>query len=166
MKTKFEIPTIFALLELTDHQLVFVNLMMRINGYFGKGNTYRLYAADVRFILNADVAYNNVSLDTLLKPFSNLIEGVEVDHETWYITPSWPLRSPKTEVEITADAPIKMYWYLLGRTVGDKFEDENSNTFDKYLVSVRRDIRTGKHTQQIFGSQKGLLEYIQKRELS
>lgn len=156
MKTKIEVPTIFALLELTDHQLVFVELMSRINKYFGKGNTYRFYAMDIRFLLNGH-GHPNTNLNTIMVPFKGLIEGVEVDDDTWYLTPNWPYKTPWTEVEITDEAAIKMYWYLLGRTAGEKYEDENSQTFDKYLVQGRK----GK----VYGCVHGILDYDQKREL-
>jgi hypothetical protein len=160
MKTKFEIPTIFTLLDLTDHQLVFVELLSRINRYFGKGNSYRFYAMDLRFLLNTTDSrgrVTNVGLETLLTPFKGLIEGTEIDNETWYITPNWLVRTPSVEVEISNDAAIKAYWYLLGRTVGDKFEDENNNTCNKYLVA-------GRHSK-VYGCCLGLLDFDQKREL-
>ena len=163
MKTKFEVPTIFTLLDLNDHQLVFVELFSRINKYFGKGSSYRFYSMDLRMLLNQNKNVNgrglsNVGLETLIKPFNGLIEGVEIDDQTWYLTPNWMYRSPWTEVEITNEAAIKAYWYLLGRTVGDKFEDENNNTFDKYLVA-------GRHGK-VYGCCLGLLDYDQKRELN
>ncbi len=163
MKTKIQIPTIFTLLDLSDHQLVFVELLSRINKYFGIGNSYRFYAMDIRFLINKDTdtinrRVSNVGLETLLKPYNGLIDGTEIDHETWYITPSYPYRTPTVEVEITDEAAIKAYWYLLGRTAGEKFEDENNKTFDKYLVS-------GRHGK-VYGCIHGLLDYDQKRELS
>lgn len=162
MKTKIQVPTIFTLLDLNDHQLVFVELLSRINKYFGIGSSYRFYSMDLRLLLNQSKNVNNhklsnVGLDTLLQPFNNLIQGVEIDDQTWYITPNWMYRTPWAEVEITDEAAIKAYWYLLGRTVGDKFEDENSHTFDKYLVQ-------GRHGK-IYGCKLGLLDYDQKREL-
>jgi hypothetical protein len=163
MKTKIQVPTIFALLDLTDHQLVFVELLARINKYFGIGNSYRFYAMDLRVLLNQsknvnDRRLSNVGLETLLKPFNGLIEGVEIDNETWYITPAWMYKNPWTEVELTNEAAIKAYWYLLGRTAGEKFEDENNKTFNKYLVA-------GRHGK-VYGCIHGLLDYDQKRELS
>ena len=162
MKTKIQIPTIFALLDLTDHQLVFVELLSRINKYFGVKSSYRFYAMDIRFMLSQTkgkgIGASNVGLAALLEPFNDLIEGTEIDDQTWYITPNWMYKSPWHEVEIEDESAIKMYWYLLGRTVGDKFEDENSNTFDKYLVAGR----FGK----IYGCNLGLLNYDQKREMN
>jgi hypothetical protein len=163
MKTKFEVPTIFTLLDLNDHQLVFVELLSRINKYFGKGSSYRFYSMDLRMLLNQNKNVNdrrlsNIGLDKLLEPFNGLIKGVEVDDQTWYITPNWMYKSPWTAVEITDDAAIKAYWYLLGRTAGHKFEDENTKTFDKYLVAGRN----GK----VYGCCLGILDYDQKRELN
>jgi hypothetical protein len=118
---------------------------------------------DLRMLLNQNKNVNerrlsNIGLETLLQPFNKLVEGVEIDDQTWYLTPKWMIRTTWTEVEITDEAAIKAYWYLLGRTVGDKFEDENNNTFDKYLVAGRN----GK----VYGCKLGLLDYDQKRELN
>lgn len=158
MKTKLQVPSIFTLLDLTDHQLVFVELLARIHRYFGVNSTYRFYASDIRFLLNPNRNISNTGLEVLLKPYNDLIIGTEIDNETWYITPNYSYRSELSEAEIEDDGAIKAYWYLLGRTVGEKFEDENSNTFDKYLVA-------GRHGK-VYGCIGGLLDYNQKRELN
>lgn len=158
MKTQVAVPSIFSLMDLNDRQLVFIELLSRINKYFGIGNTFRFYASDIRQLLNQNKSQTNLGLDQFLKPFQGLVKGTEVDPETWYVTPAWMYKLPFIEVDITEEEAIKTYFYLLGRTVGHKFEDENENTFTKYLVQG--------HNGKIFGSKKGLLTYEQKRKLN
>jgi hypothetical protein len=158
MKTQVAVPSIFSLMDLNDREKIFIELLARINKYFGPGNTFRFYASDLRQLLSENKRQTNLGLAELIKPFNGLVTGFEIDSETWYVTPNWLYKLPFVEVDITEDDAIKTYFYLLGRTVGHKFEDENEQTFSKFLVQGS----SGK----VFGSKKGLLTYQQKRTLN
>ena len=128
------VPETFLDKGLTDRELVFANLMWKIRKNFVGAKMYRMYSIDIKTILGSDPhATANTAVDRLEEWF----DFDKLSTDTWYITCKWKQASP-VEVQITDEEAIRIYCYLLGRTAGDKWLDENNKSMHAFVVDRKR----------------------------
>lgn len=135
-----EIPLAFKSLELTDRQFVFVNFMHRLRNHFGFRTKLRMYGLDVKTMVSGKER-SQQKITKILEPFNGLIDGIDADTETWYMYTTYPKCAQYVQ-SIQDPQAIALYYYLLGRTAGDRYEDENSKTMDQFLVERRETFGT------------------------
>ena len=128
------VPEIFLEKGLTDHELVFANLMWQIRKNFIGAKTYRMYGADIKIITKAHPHSTAKSANERLGEW---FDFDQVSTDTWYVTCKWKTATP-VSYEITDENAIRIYCYLLGRTAGDKFLDENNKSMAAFVVDRKR----------------------------
>ena len=134
---KIKVPTYCTANNLTDHELVFCNLMLFLAVSSGwKGYRYYMWSDDIKHILGITIphpsrsAITAISLSNIAPQFTRLKKLFKIGT---FNNPQWFVQFPdslpdemiaanghllKTEVEITDMEAIKVYYYLAGRLSG------------------------------------------------
>lgn len=89
-----------------------------------------------------------------LESFNGLIEADSVNADIWYIRCNWKRTGP-VEVNIEDEEAIRVWCYLLGRTAGERYIDENSKAMEQFVVDRRK----------VFGSYGNLLDFTEFSQL-
>lgn len=145
------VPEVFLDKGLTDRELVFANLMWKIRKNFIGAKMYRMYSIDIKTIIGVDPrATNETSVDRLTEWF----DFDKLSTDSWYVTCKWKQATP-IDIEITDEEAIRIYCYLLGRTAGDKWQDENPKSMQAFVVDRRR----------VYNSYGNLLDYKEFSQL-
>ena len=129
-----KVPETFLDKGLTDHELVFANLMWKIRKNFPAAKMYRMYSIDIKMIIKSDP---HGTAKTANKRLLEWFDFEDLSVDTWYITCKWKTATP-VPYEITDPNAIHIYMYLLGRTAGDKYLDENPKSMEAFVVDRKR----------------------------
>ena len=139
------LPEVFLDKGLTDREIVFSAFMWRIRKAHPTAKMYRMYAMDIKTILGCN---GKGSPETAMKSLTEFFDVDDVNADIWYVKCKWKREGPIDYV-IEDESAIRIWCYLLGRTAGERYLDENPKTMQQFTVERKK----------VFGSYGHLLDF-------
>lgn len=141
----------FRSLDLTDRQLVFVELVYNLSKHYKRNYKFEMYKTDVRFLTRVPGSGANGTANNLTKLYSGLLEVVDITDNKFLVslTQKWPDKQVCFEHELTDIDAIKIYCYLMGRINSDIYEDNYEKTKESVMVGRHANVITPYQLQQL-----------------